>query len=287
MKSRSRSRRGNARRRAHNSRRWMVAGLVTLPVLAIVGGGIGLNAYMSIEQIDQNYCYSQQYQEQSAFFIDYSFIPQIEEQQERDLKASLARAYDELPPNGRLSIFSTANTTAGNVASPVYVQCKPAQTTEDQAGIPAASKTPMELKRRAEEARQAYLRSVDNLVSEMKTKDVGAGTSPILEQVQAITRYYKGSLNVLSLYSDGINNGRLRQFCSVKGHLPRASTFLSSPDYRYLKPDPMNGVRVNVLLVELGALPAPGMPYCTNNELRDFWPAYFEAHGAIARLERL
>lgn len=285
---RTSGRRGSRRRNPRNNRRWLAVGLIAVPTVAIACGGLFLNEYMKIEQInDVSYCYDKQYQEQSAFFIDYSFIPQTSPQQERDLKNAILRAYDALPPNGRLSIFTTAKAEAGNIASPVYSQCRPANTVEEQGQIPAQNKTSMELSRGANESRQLMLAEIDRLVSEMRNADVVARNSPMLEQVQAITRYYDGSLNTLSFYSDGIQNSPLRQFCVTKGHLPSASMFLESRDYRYVQPEPMMGVEVNVLLVETGRLPTAQMPYCTNNELRDFWPAYFEAHGAIARLERL
>ena len=282
MKRKSRRPQRRRSRRRRNSRPWLIAGLIGLPVAVIGTGMVALNAHMSKPQINPDtYCYAQDNQYQSAFFIDYSFTDDTSQQQDRDLETSLGRAYDELPPNGQISVFTTARHTSHSLAKPVWVQCRPAATPAEQARIPAPEETPPYLRHQAEKSRQKFMNTVKQLMADAKDQSKVAHDSPLLEQAQAISRHYPdGTLKRLDWFSDGVQNTEFRQFCVVKGHLPPFRKFAKNRDYRYIKPNPFTDVNVNILLVEVGRYPAPGAPYCTNNELRTFWEDYFLANDA-------
>ena len=123
---------------------------------------------------------------------------------------------------------------------------------------------------------------VDQVIADAKDEDQAAMDSPILEQLQAISRYdgFTGPNRSLTVITDGINNSETARFCAVSGDLPPFAQFRTRRSYRYVEPSSFEGMDVTLLLVEFGRLPAPGASHCSNAALRDFWPAYFTGNGA-------
>ena len=175
------------------------------------------------------------------------------------------------------------------MTDPVFVLCKPAATPLEQAAIGAPDTSAQVLARQQREASERYAAFVDDLIRSSTQQSRLATSSPILEQIQGISRYdYGAPLSKLIVYTDGINNSATARFCAVQGELPRFEVFARRPNYRFVKPDDFGGADVDILLIERGELPSQHLPFCTNQELRDFWLDYAEANGAgIARVTPL
>jgi hypothetical protein len=225
----------------------------------------------------------------AAFFVDVSFTADTSAAQDRDLTRALQDAYSTLPANGRLSIFTTAHEVVGSLPVPVLSVCRPPATEAEQESLGLGSKPAPYLAHQAQEAKEKFVHSVSALLSGAKDRAQAAKDSPILEQMQGLSRFrFDGPLQTLTLYTDGLQNSDAFQFCQSQGHMPSFASFAQKPGYRFLKPESFEGVAVHLLLIEFGPLPGPGLPYCTSDEVRNFWPDYFKANGAESvRLTRL
>lgn len=290
-KSRRNSRTRRSRRhRAGGNPFLKIASLVAIPALVLGAAGYGLNEYGNIEQIGTDYCYQRQDQAQVAVFLDYSVNDNLSTAQRRDLETALQRAYAQLPANGRVMIFTTARDTAGSIARPVFEMCRPALTASEQEAIGAPSKPAPNLRRIAEEARHAFDAEIDRILSDTQDDATTAQESPILEQVQAISRYsgFQGPERSFVWLSDGLQNSEIARFGAVQGDMPRVETFIARSDYAVVRPESLAGVDVTLLLVETISLPQPGLEFVTHDEMRAWWPEYFRVNGAASvRLERL
>lgn len=267
-----------------------IGALMALPILVAGAGALLMGEAMKEPRIGEDFCYAHNgTRANAAFFIDASFTGDTSEAQDRDLRRALFDSYDTLPANGRLSVFTTAHASVGSLPVPVLSVCRPPATEPEQAALGLGSKTAPYLAHQSQEARNAFESKVAALLVQFKDADQIAKDSPILEQLQGISRFrFDGNLTALSIYTDGLQNSESFQFCQRQGHMPPFALFAQKPGYRFLKPDSFEGVRVNVLLAELGPLPAPQLPFCTLDEVRAFWPDYFKANGAASvQLARL
>lgn len=273
-------------RRGRNKSSWFkklaVGGAITtIPALALGVGGYYANEYISREQIDASLCYPRADQYQAAIFVDSSMTHQASASQRRDLTNTLAQTFSNLPPNGKLSVFTTESGVASTINKPIFTLCKPAKTPAELAAIGAPSSAAPKLARQYAEAEDAFQDALANLMTNATDQSRRATSSPILEQIQGISRYNFGApLSKFLVYTDGINNSEAGQFCAQQGHLPRFEVFTKRPDYRFIKPDDFGGADVDILLVEPTTLPNSSLPYCTIDELRTFWVEFFEGNGA-------
>lgn len=268
-----------------------VVAMVLLPVLALGVGGYGLNEYSKIEQIGADFCYPRPGQQAvAAIFLDYSVNKDMSGAQRRDLVTALERTFQKLPVNGRVLIFTTARDTGSSLAEPVFTICRPAQTAAEQAAIGAPSKPGPNLRRIAADALAAYQSEIGRILAETQDSAKSALESPLLEQVQAISRHpgFRGRDRRFVWFSDGIQNTEIAQFCSTRGDMPSAEAFLRRPDYPVVAPESFAGTDVTVLLLETITLPQPGLQFCSHAEMRRWWPEFFRLNGADSvRLERL
>lgn len=279
--SSSRKRRGGKRGRGMVSTIALIAGTVLLPIATLSGGGWIAYRHLNTEQINADYCYDRPDQYQMALFVDYSVTHQTSASQQRDLANSLRQAYEAMPVNGKMSVFTTENGASATVNVPVFTSCKPASTSQEQMRIDAPTSSAPKLARVRAEADARFDEWLDDLLTGSRQTQNLAKSSPILEQLQGISRYDFGApLSKLVAYTDGINNSAAGQFCAVQGHLPPFSRFAAKPDYAFIRPQDFGGAQVDLLLLELGKLPSTNLPYCTTDELRRFWVEYFEANGA-------
>ena len=267
----------------------LTSALALIPIGTLGAGGYLAHQHLSREQIDANYCYQRADQEQVATFIDFSLTHQTSRSQQRDLRNTLMQTFESLPTNGRVLIFTTANDSTASVTDPVFVLCNPAATPSEQASIGAPDTSAQVLARQQRDASERYAAFVDDLIRSSTQQSHLAASSPILEQIQGISRYDFGApLSKFIIYTDGINNSATARFCAVQGELPRFEVFARRPNYRFVKPDDFDGAEVDILLVEQGELPSQHLPFCTNQELRDFYLDYAEGNGAgVARVTPL
>lgn len=287
-----------ARRRSRRSRRHgngvahilQIMILILLPMAMLGGGGFGLYLYMQIEQIGADYCYARADQHKTAIFLDTSVHQNLGGAQLRDMKTALERAYDTAPPNAHIMIFTTARDSSGSLARPVFAICRPAETPAEQAALGAQSKTAPNLAHIAGEARAAFQAQVAQLLADARNRTNAAQESPILSQLQAISRYrgFQGQNRTLVVLTDGLENSETAQFGVVKGDLPPFDTFAKQDRYSVVAPDSFAGADVTLLLVESLTLPQPGLEFATHREVQNFWESFFKSNGADSvRLERL
>lgn len=284
-------RRGRRNRNGGSRNRVLkISALVSVPALALGVGGYGLNEYSNIEQIGADYCYAREDQAQAAVSLDYSVNNDLSGAQRRDLVTALERVYAQLPPNGRLMIFTTARDTASSIARPVFEMCRPAATTAEQEAIGAPSKPAPNLRRIAEGARAAFGAEIARILSDTQNLAMTAQESPILEQVRAISRYpgFQGPERRFVWLSDGLQNSEIARFGAVQGDMPSVERFTARSDYPVIRPESLAGADVTLLLVESISLPQPGLDFVTHDEMRSWWAEYFRINGAASvRLERL
>jgi len=256
--------------------------IAALPIAVVGGGSYFLMEHARTEKIGADYCYQRAGQPQHVVFLDNSYTKDLSGAQYRDLHTAYMRAYDTALPNTRISLMTTAADVNGSLPVPAYTACRPAATVAEQEAIGAPSSTPMRLANQAQDARAEYETQVDALIADAANPDKAAGDSPILEQLQAISRdpALKSSRRQMTVITDGIQNSEIARFCQVQGDMPRFGQFEASTGYQFVKPDNYAGTKINLLLVEFGELPAPGMDYCSNDEVRAWWPDYFKANGA-------
>lgn len=278
----TRKRRSN-RRRKSSAQLPMAIGLGTL----LVGGlATGIYAYSTIGSetpIDSEFCYIvDEPQYQAAFYVDYSLTADASQRQIRDLKRSLTSAYGELPPNGRLSVFTSDRSAASTMTKPTFSICRPPNSKAEQVEAGTPEKNTQQLSFLTKKAVAGFSKKIDTLIEDAQDGDKVAHDSPILEDFQNIGRTHKRiGLDAFYAYTDGIQNTEEAQFCVTKGHLPPYRQFKTTATYRRTKlPQAFEGTEVTIYLIDGGQLPSPNLPYCTNNELQVWWPAHFENAGS-------
>lgn len=256
--------------------------LLSVPVALLAGGGALAVNYIGQEKIDAEYCFERNDQPVHAFFIDNSLTRDLSRQQYRDFERGFENDYLKAEANTRFYVFTTASDVEGSIAKPVATICKPAAIVTEHETLNVPSKTAAYLKRQADTARLGFDAIVTSVLTDAVDVSKAAKDSPIFEQLQAISRYegFQGRTRALTILTDGIQNSETAKFCQIKGDLPPFAVFKGQSRYRYVAPDSFEDLSVNFLLVENGKLPHPHLPYCTNNEIRAFWPDYFKGNGA-------
>ena len=278
----AKSRRKNRGRRGGKSNNLLVwAGVAILPIAVLGIGGLAMTKAMGVERIDSAFCYDRTNQAEHVVFVDSSLEPDLSDQQLRDYVSGFERVWDRAAPNTRISIFTTARDTTTSVPTPLFQMCRPPRTSNEQAEIGAPDRTDMYLQREFGKAETLYRSVVARVLSDAQDNEVTAKESPILEQLQSISRFddFQGRDRSLTLISDGIQNSETARFCKVRGDLPAFSVFQSQPRYRRVEPRSLADVAVDFLKVESIVLPQPGAAYCTHDEISIFWQDYFESQG--------
>lgn len=275
------SRRGKRGFRFGKLLKW--AGVAAVPATALGVGVFAMQALSNIEREDANFCLVREGQPKIALLIDYSIRDQSGAQV-RDYQTGMMAPFDRAPANALIEVFTTALDAQSSLARPVFTICKPAVTAEERKALHAPDQTPQYLRRQADDARARYERAVDELVAAAQDDAHRAVDSPILEMVQAVSRYdgFQGGSRSLTILTDGLQMSELAQFCIKQGDMPSYAKFEKGKVYPVIKPKPLTGVDVTLLLVEQFPLPNPQMPYCTSAEMRAWWPAFFEGNGAAS-----
>ena len=274
--------RNRSRRNRNNNSKQMALVTASVAALALGAGGVALHGYTNIEKPDANYCYERPDQYKAAVFVDNS-LTQLSPAQLRDYRTAFERAYESAPANAKILFFTTTSDTNGSLADPVFTVCKPASNLSEQAAIGAPEKTASYLKYQADEAADLYSKEVDKVLADVQDREKVAGDSPILSQVRAISfnNEFAGKTRSFTIISDGIENSEIARFGMVKGDMPPFAKFKERGDYDLrIKPRSFAGTDIKLLLVEHGRLPAPGLEYVSNDELRRFWTQYFQDNEA-------
>ncbi len=284
----------NRRSRRHNNgRKFVLMASIALPIATVVGGGMAMNSYMAIEQADEHFCYARDDQRKSAVYVDSSIrSSDLTEPQFRDYSRAFEQVFDDAPANTLISLFTSAKGVSSTLVKPVFTICKPAGTPAEQEALGAPSKPAPYLIRQLADVRAAYMTAVAGILADVKDPSKAAGDSPILEQIQSLSRHkaFQGASRSLTVITDGIQNSEIARFCHVAGDMPVYELFKERPAYDYIRPMPFYGTDVSVMLIEYGTLPSFNLAHCTNDEMRAWWPDYFRGNGAksvvLTRLRR-
>jgi hypothetical protein len=270
-------------RRRNKNRTVFIVGLMVAPVVAIGGAAAMLATTINAPRIDKKtFCYPG-VETEAAALVDLSFTRANSGSQDRDLKTALQRAFAALPPNGRLSVFSTERTAVGSLSKPMFTICRPPSSPDELNDLAGITKPAPYLRRLVDRAEKGLDARIEELAEASKDENRVALDSPILEQIQAISRFsFEGDLKSFVVFSDGINNSEIARFCVVRGALPPFMIWRGTNAAAQVKPNSFAGVSIEFLLVEQYVLPHPEAPFCSNDELRAFWPAFFEGNGATA-----
>lgn len=270
-------------RRSSNNNNAMMAAAVVVPTSLFALAGYGVITLMDGEERDANFCYTRDDQYQAVIFVDNSLEGESGSQL-RDYRTGLMQVWDNAPANTLIRIASTNRTQGGSFAQPQFTICKPAATPAEQEAIGAPEQSAPMVARVHDEARGHFEEIVETVIADATDPAKTAKDSPILEQLQAISRYsgFEGANRSLTVITDGINNSEAGRFCLERGALVPFERYQTTRRYQDIEPSSFDGLDVTFLLVEFGRFPALGAPHCTNEELRDFWPEYFSANGAAS-----
>lgn len=268
------------RRRSNGKSVFKVAGLSC--VLAVAMGSFGYITWQSIgkEVSDKLGCFSAPHQKHSVVLIDVS-EPRFNEEQSRSLKRYLDQLYEALEFNEKLSVITTAEDQIGSVPSPLFHVCGQATDASQLAAVNAEEASAGFLAKQKQRLfENVYAPSVNQLLS-ANPASKQRFQSPVLEMVQSIRQFHPlRSGDRLIVISDLIQNSDSVQFCRTQNDMPPFSLFSGRSVYERLKPQSLDGIEVEVLMIQRQGYGRNDFSYCYGEEeLRLFWRDYFVANG--------
>ena len=270
------------RRSKHN----MPKLLALAGALALCIGGLifaALQAY-GARTPDKMGCFSDLSQLQTILFVDAS-EPRWNEEQRRSLRHYFDELYNSLAFNERLSFYTTEGDVISDIMPPRFHICGQARTAAELEAVNAQGGTAGYLQKQHERLyKHVFAPQLDGLLS-LKPDEARrqSSQSPVLEQVKSLSRKLKlGSRLILA--SDLIQNSDSAQFCRVQNDMPPFADFKKRRVYlSRLKPEPLEGVAVEVLMLQRAGYGQTGLGFCRDEEeLRDFWRDYFLDNGAAS-----
>ena len=246
----------------------------------IVGlGYMGFQAYGKATA-DEYGCYESAGQRQSVVLVDVSG-PRFNEEQARSLRRYFDKLYSGLGFNEKLSIITTAEDQIGSVPTPRLHVCGQASHAADLEAINAESASSGFLARQKE---RLYEKNFGPAIAELLSPDSDSKQrfqSPILEMIQSVRRFHPlRAGDRLIVVSDLIQNSDSVQFCRTKNDMPPFSVFAKRSVYQRLKPESLEGIDVEVLMIQRRGYGRSTYAYCySEEELRTFWHDYMIANG--------
>lgn len=284
-------RRTNSRRKYRNRRshgpNWTRIGLGSVAALTVATtiSAAAFTVYKdaNTEKINAtNFCWERKDQPVTAVFLDASHTAENSDAQDRDYRAGLNRTWREASANTRIDFYTTAKGQGFSVAEPVFSVCKPPANAQEQEAIGAPKMQPNRLGKIHDDAKQAWIEGTEALLETAADRARAASHSPLIESVNAISRSpsFSGPYRTLVMFSDAIQNSpELGQFCVKQGHMPPYDRYKERPEYQFHAPR-LEGVSVDLYLVEHGELPNGSLKFCSNLELRTWWTDLFQDRGA-------
>lgn len=271
------------RKRTHKRNKNMKVIAASVALLACAAGG-GLAALNTLDTrtADRYGCFDGAAQRHTAALIDVS-EPRWNGEQARSIRRYLERLYDSLAFNERLSVYTSEEDVMASVAVPRFSVCGQARTPEELKAVNAEGGSAGYFQKQRERLYEKVLApELDALLSE--TPDDGRRQpfqSPILEMIADMSRTPTlGPGSRLVVISDLIQNSDSAQFCRVRGAMPPFSSFKGRSLYQRLKPRSLEGVEVEVLMVQRYGYGQGGLRYCySEEELRRFWHDYLVDNG--------
>lgn len=278
------------RRQSRGNNALKLAGLSS--ALAVAMGGLGYATWQSIgkETADEFGCFASAHQTQTVVLFDAS-EPRFNEEQGRSLRTYFDRLYETLGFNEHLSFITSEADQVASIVSPRFHVCgqatRPAQLEE----IGAASAQAGYLKKQKYRLYEKIIApELDTLLSENPDDSRRQEyQSPIMEMIGDISRMpaLKPG-DRLIIISDMIQNSDSARFCRVQNEMPPFHIFKKRPVYARLKPNSLDGIDVEVLMVQRIGYGRDGYEYCSGEEeLIAFWRNFFTDNGARAHFIRI
>jgi len=257
-------------------------GMGSVLVVGIIGlGYMGLQTYGKASA-DVYGCYDDAPQRSTFVIVDAS-TPRFNAEQARSLRSYFDQLYAGLAFNERLSFFTSEGDQIASVARPRFSLCGQAKTPDQLEAINAPGGEAGYLRKQRE---RLYAKVLAPELDALLAQNVPSARtqnyqSPVLELIADLSRLpamRPGSR--LIIVSDMLQNSDSARFCRRRGDMPRFSVFRKRPIFERIKPSSLDGVDVEVLLIQRYGYGQPGMEFCRDEEeLRAFWRDYFIAAG--------
>ena len=252
-------------------------------VLACCAGGLGFTAYqtMGVQSPDQYGCYHGIEGGTTTVIVDNS-EPRWNTTQALSIQNYFSDAYDTLPFANVLQVFTTeGDRLTTGIPKPSFHVCGQPESAEDLDGINAETGSAGFLRKQKERLFERVMQpELDALISpnaEAHRRQVTQ--SPIMELIKGVSSHLEYG-DKLVLVSDLVQNSESVQACKVKGHLPAFANFRNKSLYQErLKPSSLDGVSVDVLMLQRKGYGRGGFTFCTEDELRRFWEEYWADNG--------
>lgn len=271
------------RRRSSGNNALKMTGLSLAVAVGI--GGLGYITWQSMgkETADRFGCFSTAPQVQTAILVDVS-EPRFNEEQSRSLQRYFDQLYNGLAFNERLSVITTAEDQIGSVPEPRFHVCGQATSSTQLETVNADGASAGFLARQKEKLyEEIFAPAVSTLLSpDPDPNKRQRYQSPVLEMIQSIRRFHPlRSGDRLIVISDLIQNSDSVQFCRTKNDMPPFSLFSKRSVYQRLKPDSLEGIEIEVLMIQRQGYGQNDFSFCNSEEeLRRFWRDYLTANGA-------
>ncbi len=257
-------------------------GLGSVLMVSIAGVGyLGVKASGKVS-VDAYGCFSNARQSQTVILVDVS-EPRFNGEQSRSLQRYFDQIYNALDFNERLSVITTAEDQIGSIPKPRFHVCGQAANAAQLEAVNAEGASAGFLARQKERLYEKnFAPAVSALISPNPDPDQRQRyQSPILEMIQSIRHFQPlRAGDRLIVISDLIQNSDSMQFCRVKNDMPSFSVFSKRPLYSRIKPESLEGIEVEVLMIQRQGYGQSGLAYCySEEEIRRFWKNYFVANG--------
>jgi hypothetical protein len=261
-------------------------------LLVLMLSGLAYATFRSYGQLtpDAYGCFAGVEQPATFVLVDAS-EPRFNTEQARSLRTYFDKLYAALAFNERLSFVTSEADQIASIAAPRFHVCGQAKTPEQLEAIGAASAQVGYLKKQRERLYGKIVGpELDALLSEMPDKNRRQlYQSPIMEMIADISRLpdFKPGSRII-IVSDLIQNSDSVQFCRVQNDMPPFHVFKERPVYARLKPKSLQGIEVEILMIQRWGYGQAGLEYCADeDELMAFWRDYLTDNGAQVNVIRI
>jgi len=268
------------RRRSRKNNTLKTVGLSGALALGVSGLGYLMFQSMGKATPDEFGCFDGVGNTRTVVLMDVS-EPKFNDEQQRSLGSYFSQLYNQLGFNEKLSVVTTAEDQVGSVPKPRFHVCGQASHPSELEAIGAEAASTGFLARQKE---RLFEKRFAPAMAEIISPDSSSKQryqSPILEMIQGVRRFQPlGAGDRLVIVSDLIQNSDSVQFCRTQNDMPPFSVFKNKPIYSRLKPLPLDGIEVEVLMIQRPGYGASDLSYCySEEELSRFWKNYLIANG--------
>ncbi|MEM9670896.1 MAG: hypothetical protein AAF950_18490 [Pseudomonadota bacterium] len=271
------SRRRNRREEKARKQLYQRSAVSAAAVMMAVGIGYVAMAQMTAVRPGEDGCLPE-LSAHTVMLVDTSVVTS-DQAQKRAVLSSFEEVFAALLPGERWTVITTERGHYDAVGGNRFTLCKPDFESSSPTYVDKVTK---------ELYAETVSEPITEIVESFTNEDKRSRQSPLLEILQSTSQRPDFSARLgsrrLVLVSDMIQNTQIAQFCTTQGHLPSYPKFKALPAFANIQPDSLQGVDVTLFMqVYPGAYGHPeGLPYCTENELREFWEAYFKDAGAAS-----